>query len=325
MILPRHFRLSFQLFHLRREFQPDVFHPRHVLARIFQPPFGFLAPFLVARHARRFFQKHPQIIGTRLDDARNHALPDDGISARSQPRAQKQVGNILPAHFQMVDEIIRLPRLRQHPLHRQFRILAPLPQRPSQRVVKHQFHRSPRPRLAIRRTIENHIFHGIAPQFRRPRFPQHPSHRVHDIGFTAAIWPHHPHQLPRQGNRNRVGKRFETGKFEFGEAHEWQRAEDRGRKTEDRPPPPGAKVAIISGDEEFFPFGQGCRGDVSSPQAADKVAQSVFLSEGFPGNASVHAGSGVCAAIRAQSRRTADVPLLPSAFPESYFGGLSTV
>jgi hypothetical protein len=50
------------------------------------------------------------------------------------------------------------------------------------------------------------------------------------------------------------------------------------------------------------------------------------LSEGFPGNASVHAGSsGVCAAICAQSRRTADVPLLPSAFPESYFGGLSTV
>ncbi|MDR3054282.1 MAG: hypothetical protein LBU53_02620, partial [Zoogloeaceae bacterium] len=48
-----------------------------------------------------------------------------------------------------------------------------------------------------------------------------------------------------------------------------------------------------------------------SPQAANKVAQSVFLSEGFPGNASVHAGSGVCAAICAQSRRTADVPLLP--------------
>ncbi|MDR3056230.1 MAG: hypothetical protein LBU53_12660 [Zoogloeaceae bacterium] len=47
------------------------------------------------------------------------------------------------------------------------------------------------------------------------------------------------------------------------------------------------------------------------------------MSEGFPGNASVHAGSGVCAAICAQSRRTADVPLLPSAFPESDFGGLS--
>ncbi|MDR3056277.1 MAG: hypothetical protein LBU53_12895 [Zoogloeaceae bacterium] len=49
------------------------------------------------------------------------------------------------------------------------------------------------------------------------------------------------------------------------------------------------------------------------------------MSEGFPGNASVHAGSGVCAAICAQSRRTADVSLLPSAFPESYFGDLSTV
>ncbi|OQA31436.1 MAG: hypothetical protein BWY57_02349 [Betaproteobacteria bacterium ADurb.Bin341] len=162
MVTARHFGLRLQLFHLVAKFEPDILDPRQIFARILDAPFGFLAALLVTGHPRRFFQKNAQIVRPRLDNARNRALTDDGVGARPQASAQEQVGNVLAAHLQIIDEIIGLAVAGQHALDRQLGVLRPLAQRPAQRIVENEFNRGARHRRPAGRTVENHILHRLA-------------------------------------------------------------------------------------------------------------------------------------------------------------------
>src|SRR6218665_2281066 len=49
--------------------------------------------------------------------------------------------------------------------------------------------------------------------------PQHPAHRVHDVGLAAAVGPDHAHQLPGQHEGGRFGKRLESGQLDRGKTH----------------------------------------------------------------------------------------------------------
>jgi hypothetical protein len=55
------------------------------------------------------------------------------------------------------------------------------------------------------------------------RFAQHPAHRIHDIGFAAAIRSNHADELTGQRQRRRIDEGFEAGEFQFGQAHERER------------------------------------------------------------------------------------------------------
>ena len=82
LIAPSGCRLALQMPDLLVHFLAQVIQPIEILARVADAVFRFAATLLVARNARRFLQECPQVIGTRLDDARNHALLDDRITAR---------------------------------------------------------------------------------------------------------------------------------------------------------------------------------------------------------------------------------------------------
>ena len=96
-ILTRHGGLPFKALHLRSQLQPDVLDAHQVFTRVANPVFGFLAPLLVLGNTSRFFKKHAQFVGARLDDARNRTLPDDGVGPRPQARPEEQVGDVLAA------------------------------------------------------------------------------------------------------------------------------------------------------------------------------------------------------------------------------------
>ena len=68
-ILPGHGGLPLEAFHLRAQFQTDILDASQVLAGIGNTALGFLAPLLVFGDPGRFFQKNPQLVGPRLDDA----------------------------------------------------------------------------------------------------------------------------------------------------------------------------------------------------------------------------------------------------------------
>ena len=90
------------------EFAANVGDPRQVLACVLDASFGFLAPFLVTRDAGGLFDEATQVFRLGLDDARDHALLDDGVGARAETGAEEQVGDVLAPATGLVEEVIRL-------------------------------------------------------------------------------------------------------------------------------------------------------------------------------------------------------------------------
>jgi hypothetical protein len=78
-------------------------------------------------------------------------------------------------------------------------------------IVKYQLHTGSAGWFAGVGAIENDVLHRLATQFRRLRLAQHPAHRVHDVGFAAAIGTNHAHQLTRQHEIGWFSKRLESG------------------------------------------------------------------------------------------------------------------
>ena len=96
----------FQVLQLVAEFQPRLTITRHAAGSRGYPScaarFRGGAPCATAV-IPSFFQKNPQLLWPRLDYARNHALFDDGVAARAQAGAQKDVGNVFAPHMLVVD------------------------------------------------------------------------------------------------------------------------------------------------------------------------------------------------------------------------------
>ena len=58
-----------------------------------------------------------QRVRSSLDDAGNHPLTDDRIGPGAEAGTQKQIGDVLAADFQIIDEIVRLALTGQDALN----------------------------------------------------------------------------------------------------------------------------------------------------------------------------------------------------------------
>ena len=203
--------LLFKPFQVGIEFAQDIVNAGQVFARVVQAIGGFAAALLVFGDAGGFFEEQAQFLGLGLDDAADRALANDGVGTRPQPGAQKHVLHIAPAHRLVVQVIARIAVAAEHPLDGDFFKLAPLAAGAVVGIVKHQLDAGAAGRLARGGAAENHVLHRLAAQLGRLAFPQHPTHRVHDVGLAAAVGPDHAHQLPRQLEMGRIGKGLESG------------------------------------------------------------------------------------------------------------------
>ena len=86
-------------------------------------------------------------------------------------------------------------------------------------VVEHEFDRGARGGAAGGGAVENHVLHAFAAQLFGGGFAQHPAHGVDHVGFAAAVGADNGHELAGHVDGGGVGKGFETGKFDVGEAH----------------------------------------------------------------------------------------------------------
>ena len=177
--------------------------------------FGLAAPLLVAGNARRLFQESAQIVGPRLDHPRDHALLDDGVAARAQSGAEKQLRDVLAAHLEAVDEIVGRAVAAHRALERDLVVVRVRAADLAVRIVEHQFHRCVAQGLARRGAVENHVGHRLAAQMFRGDFSHHPAHGIDDVGFAAAVRTHHARQAAGKGDGRRINERFEAGNFEF--------------------------------------------------------------------------------------------------------------
>src|ERR1700731_2402665 len=107
LVAPRARRLALQVADLFFDLIAHVLQPLEILAGLGDARLGLLAPLLVARHTGGLLDKGAHVLGLGVDDARDHALLDDGVAARAQTGAEEQVGDVLAPATNAVDEVRR--------------------------------------------------------------------------------------------------------------------------------------------------------------------------------------------------------------------------
>ena len=211
--------LRFQVLELVAEFLANVVDAQQVFAGVLQPQFGFAAALPVLRYTGRLFEKTAQVFRFRLDDARDHALLDDGVATPAQAGAQEDVGDVAAAHMQVVEEIRRFAVALEHALDRDLRIRRPGPGRLAEAVVEDQLDAGAADRFAIARAIENDVLHVFAAQLLGGRFAQDPANCIDYIGFAATIGADDANQLARNRDVGWIDERLETSKLDVCESH----------------------------------------------------------------------------------------------------------
>ncbi len=73
--------LALQVQELLGDLLAQIVEPVQVLAGVADTGLGLTASLLVLGDAGSLFQEEPQILGARLDEARDHSLLNDGVTA----------------------------------------------------------------------------------------------------------------------------------------------------------------------------------------------------------------------------------------------------
>jgi hypothetical protein len=154
-----------------------------------------------------------------FDHARDHALLDDGIAARAEAGAEKQLRDVLAATAAAVDEVRRGAVARHRALERDLAVARIGAADLAVAVVEHQFDRRRADWLARTRAVEHHVAHRITAQVAGRQLAHDPAHRVDDVGLAAAVGTDHTDQVPGQMHRGRIDKRFESGEPDLVEPH----------------------------------------------------------------------------------------------------------
>ncbi len=123
----RHFGLLAQMHQLLVEFLQDVGDAQQVVARIAQAQLGLAAAVAVFGDPGRFLKEYAQLFRLGLDDARDHALLDDGIGTRTDAGTEEDVGDVLAAHRLVVDVVAGIAVALQYALDGDFGVGRPLP------------------------------------------------------------------------------------------------------------------------------------------------------------------------------------------------------
>ncbi len=180
-------RLVLEPLELAAEFDADVLDAREVLARVRDPALGLLAPLAVLGDARGLLEEHPELLGLRLDDARDHPLLDDRVGARPEAGAEEQVVDVAAPDRDVVDVVRAVAVARQDALDRQLGILPPLSADAARAVVERELDRRAADRLAVAGAVEDDVLHRLAAQRGRLRLAQHPADGVDDVRLAATV------------------------------------------------------------------------------------------------------------------------------------------
>jgi hypothetical protein len=186
-VLLRDLRLLLELDDLAVELAQDVFDAGQVVARVGQPVLGLAPALLVLGDAGRLLQEDPQLLGTRLDDPGDHALPDDRVGPRAEAGAEEHVLHVAAPDVLVVDVVAGVPVARQHALHRDLGVLTPRAADASFVVVEHELDAGAPAGLAVDRAVEDHVLHRLAAQLGGLAFAEHPADRIDHVGLAAAV------------------------------------------------------------------------------------------------------------------------------------------
>ena len=196
--------LPLQVTDLLVEFLAQIVQAVKVLARMRDAALGLAAALLVLGNAGGLFEEGAQVIGLGLDQARDHALLDDGVAAAAKPGTEEQLRDVLAPAARAIDEIRRLAVARYLAFQRHFRVAGVGTGDRAVGVVEHQFDRGIADRLAPAGAVEDHVRHVIAAQVLGGYLAHYPAHGVYDVRLAATVGADDPGQVAWQVDRGRV-------------------------------------------------------------------------------------------------------------------------
>ncbi len=197
----------------------QILQALEVLARVRHARLGFLAALLVARDARGFLDERAHVVASRLDDARDHALFDDRVAARTQAGAQEQRRDVLAPATRAVDEVGRGAVARHQAAQRHLGVVGVGAADLAVAVVEDQLYRRTADRLARVRAVEDHVRHRVAAQMLGGQLTHDPTHRVDDIRLAAAVRADDAGEVLGEVDGRRIDERLEAGEFDLRQAH----------------------------------------------------------------------------------------------------------
>ena len=211
--------LALQVLKLFANLLAQVVQTLQVLARVAHTGFGLAPAFLVLGDAGRFFDEQPQLVRLGLDEARDHALLNDGVTARTQAGAKEQVLDVAAPAARTVEEVGRLTVAGHLALDRDLIEGRKLSSSPAVGVIEGQLDAGHADRLAAGTAVKDDVGHGLAAQHLGRTLAHDPAHRVDDIGLAAAVRPDDTGQIAWEGHGGGVHEGLETGEFDFFEPH----------------------------------------------------------------------------------------------------------
>jgi hypothetical protein len=211
--------LAFQVQQLLGDLLAQIVKPVQIFAGVADPGLGLAAALLVLGDAGGLLQKEPQILGPRLDEARDHTLFNDGVTAGAQTGTEEEILNVPTPAAGAVEEVVGLAVAADLALDSDLGVLGVFAPGTAIRVIEEEFDGCQTDRLAAGGTVEDDIGHRLAAQHLGGAFTHDPAHGVDDVRFAAAVRPHDPGQVARKEHRRGVHEGFETGKFDLLQPH----------------------------------------------------------------------------------------------------------
>ena len=261
LVAPGGRRLTLQVPDLLLHLVAHVLEPLEILAGLGDARLGLLAPLLVARDTGGFLDEGAHVLALRLDDARDRALLDDGVAARAEPRAEKQVGDVLAPAAHAVDEVRRGVVARHLALQRDLTVARVGAADLAVGVVEHQLDGGHADRLARGGAVEHHVRHVVAAQMLGGELAHHPAHGVDDVRLAAAVGTDDTGEIAGEGYLGGIDEGLEAGELDLGQPHRACL------------PPPGRPRGWCSVEEYAHDAHQGSR-DLREPRARSRLHHS---------------------------------------------------
>ena len=180
-------RLPLEMLQLPLQLAAHVRKSLQVLAGSGDTRRGFLAPLAILRNAGGLLDVDPQLFRPGLDQAADHALLDDGITARAESGAEKKFGDVPPPATGSIERVDRIAAPFDFALDRDFRVAGVFALQALVGVVEYEFHRGQTDRIPNRGTVEDDVGHLFAAQVARRTFSHDPAHGVDHVRFAAAV------------------------------------------------------------------------------------------------------------------------------------------
>ena len=128
---------------------------------------------------------------------------------------EEQLGDVLAAHLDAVDVVIRGPVAADGAAQRHFVVVRIGAADLAFRIVEYQLDRCRTQRFARDGAVEDHVRHGLTAQVLGGDLAHHPAHGVDDVRFAATVRTDHTRQAARKGDRGRIDEGLEACNLEF--------------------------------------------------------------------------------------------------------------